>query len=66
MKFTKEQIEEMSTLELISVGDLFAREEQAKQIRKVLLQNLEVEEAKLDNCKIIKLGSSDGCLGDKE
>ena len=52
---TMKQVKEMSQDDLFFWGEIFAKEQQAKQIRKVLLNHLEVEGATDGN--IIKLGA---------
>jgi len=49
MKFedlTVQQVKEMSQEDLFVWGDRFAKREQAKQIRKILIDNIEIADSK--------------------
>ncbi len=47
MKFTKEEINKLSQEELFFWAEQFAKEEKAVAIRKLMVEHMEIEEAKV-------------------
>lgn len=60
MRFTKEEINEFSQEELFMWAEVLAREEKAGHIRKLMLEQLDIDEASSGDCNIIKLDSKVG------